>query len=189
MTEEMQKTKGCLQKDRTETKEYAGVQTVIGISHESLVEVNLSSEMLLETVMSRGNMNAAYKRVMSNKGSGGVDNMGLDELLPYLKSHEEELTASILNGRYKPNPVRRVEIPKDNGKKRQLGIPTLVDRVIQQSLSQVYCLQSMNRSSGQAVMASVLTAPHTMRYFALRNSSIKDIHIVLTLTWRSSLIP
>ena len=87
--------------------------------------------------MSRGNMNAAYKRVMSNKGSGGVDNMGLNELLPYLKSHGEELTASILNGRYKPNPVRRVEIPKDNGKKRQLGIPTLVDRVIQQSLSQV----------------------------------------------------
>ena len=137
MTEEMQKTKDCLQIDRTESEDYAGVQTVIGISHESLVEVNLSSEMLLETIMSRGNMNAAYKRVMSNKGSGGVDNMGLDELLPYLKSHGEELTASILNGRYKPNPVRRVEIPKDNGKKRQLGIPTLVDRVIQQSLSQV----------------------------------------------------
>ena len=137
MTEEMQKTKDCLRRDRTESEEYAGVQTVIGISHESLVEVNLSSEMLLETIMSRGNMNAAYKRVMSNKGSGGVDNMGLGELLPYLKSHGEELTASILNGRYKPNPVRRVEIPKDNGKKRQLGIPTVVDRVIQQAIAQV----------------------------------------------------
>ena len=106
----------------SESEEYAGVQTVIGISHESLVEVNLSSEMLLETIMSRGNMNAAYKRVMSNKGSGGVDNMRLEDLLSYLKSHGEELTASILNGRYRPNPVRRVEIPKDNGKKRQLGI-------------------------------------------------------------------
>ena len=84
MTEEMQKTKDCLQIDRTESEDYVGVQTVIGISHESLVEVNLSSEMLLETIMSRGNMNAAYKRVMSNRGSGGVDNMGLDELLPYL---------------------------------------------------------------------------------------------------------
>ena len=112
MTEEMQKTKGCLQRDRTESEEYAGVQTVIGISHESLVEVNLSSEMLLETIMSRGNMNAAYKRVMSNKGSGGVDNMRLEDLLSYLKSHGEELTASILNGRYKPNPVRRVEIDR-----------------------------------------------------------------------------
>ena len=68
MTEEMQKTKGCQQRDRTESEEYAGVQTVIGISQESLVEVNLSSETLLETIMSRGNMNAAYKRVMSNKG-------------------------------------------------------------------------------------------------------------------------
>ena len=137
MTDEMQKTQGCLRRDRTESEEYAGVQTVIGISHDSLVEVNLSSEMLLETILSRGNMNASYKRVISNKGSGGVDNMGLDELLPYLKSHGEELTASILNGRYKPNPVRRVEIPKDNGKKRQLGIPTVVDRVIQQAIAQV----------------------------------------------------
>ena len=56
MTEEKQKTKGCLQKARTESEEYAGVQTVIGISHESLLEVNLSSEMLLETIMSRGSM-------------------------------------------------------------------------------------------------------------------------------------
>ena len=87
--------------------------------------------------MSRGNMNAAYKRVMSNKSSGGIDNMGLDDLLPYLKSSEEELRESLLKGRYKPNPVRRVEIPKDNGKKRQLCVPTLLDRVIQQSLSQV----------------------------------------------------
>ena len=75
------------------------MQTVIDISHESLVEVTLSSEMLLETMMSRVNMNAAYKRVLSNKGRGGVDNMGLDALLPYLKSHREDLTASILNGR------------------------------------------------------------------------------------------
>ena len=137
MTEEMQKTKGCLLRDRTESEEYAGVQTVIDISHESLVEVNLSSQMLLETIVSRVNMNTAYKRVLSNKGSGSVDNMGLDELLPYLKSHGEVLRASILNGRYKPNPVLRVEIPKDNGKKRPLGIPTLVDRVVQQSLLQV----------------------------------------------------
>ena len=130
MTEEMQKTKDYLLRDRTESEEYAGLQTVIDISHDSLVEVNLSSEMLLETIKSRGNMNAAYKRVMSNKGSGGVYNMGLDGLLPYLKRHGEELTASILNGRYKPNPALRVEIPKDNAKKHLLGIPTLVDWVI-----------------------------------------------------------
>ena len=60
MTEEMQKTQGCLLMDRTESEEYAGVQTVIVISHDSLVEVNLSSEMLLETIVSRGNMNSSY---------------------------------------------------------------------------------------------------------------------------------
>lgn len=63
--------------------------------------------------------------------------MEMKELLPYLKLHKEDLKASILNGKYKPQPVRRVEIPKDNGKTRQLGILTLVDRVIQQSISQV----------------------------------------------------
>ena len=149
MTEEKQKTKGCLQIDRTESEDYAGVQTVIGISHESLVEVNLSSEMLLETIMFRGNMNAAYKRVMSNKGSGGVDNMGLDELLPYLKSHGEELTASILNGRYKPNPVRRVEIPKDNGKKRQLGGSwvKVIKKVAEISLSEQILLFIVQREA------------------------------------------
>ena len=63
--------------------------------------------------------------------------MGVDELLPYLRSHGEELRQSIVDGSYKPNPVRRVEIPKDNGKTRPLGIPTVVDRVIQQAISQV----------------------------------------------------
>ena len=63
--------------------------------------------------------------------------MGVDELLPYLRSHGEELRQSIADGSYKPNPVRRVEIPKDNGKTRPLGIPTVVDRVIQQAISQV----------------------------------------------------
>ena len=57
--------------------------------------------------MSRGNMNAAYKRVMSNKSSGGIDNMGLDDLLPYLKSSEEELTESLLKGQAKPSPQSR----------------------------------------------------------------------------------
>ena len=63
--------------------------------------------------------------------------MECKELLPYLKLHKDELKSSILNGKYKPQPVRRVEIPKDNGKTRKLGIPTLVDRVIQQSIAQV----------------------------------------------------
>jgi retron-type reverse transcriptase len=65
-----------------------------------------------------------------------MDGMGADELLTYLTSHKDELLEAILNGKYRPNPVRRVEIPKDNGKKRQLGIYTVVDRVIQQAITQ-----------------------------------------------------
>ena len=67
--------------------------------------------------MSRGNLNRAYKRVKKNKGAGGVDGMKVDELLQYLKDNGEEIRQSILAGKYQPQPVRRVEIPKDKGRK------------------------------------------------------------------------
>jgi group II intron reverse transcriptase/maturase len=82
-------------------------------------------------------LNQAYKRVKSNKGSGGVDKMEVESLLSYLVHHKEELIQSIMEGTYRPNPVRRVEIPKENGKMRMLGIPTVVDRVVQQAIAQV----------------------------------------------------
>ena len=91
----------------------------------------------MERIVSRGNLNKAYKRVKKNKGAGGVDGMSVDELLQYLKDNGEVIRESVLAGKYKPAPVRRVEIPKDNGKKRMLGIPTAVDRVIQQAIAQV----------------------------------------------------
>ncbi|WP_415841386.1 group II intron reverse transcriptase/maturase, partial [Paenibacillus alkaliterrae] len=87
--------------------------------------------------MSRDNLNQAFKRVKANKGSHGIDGMGVDALLQYLKENGEAIKQSILDGTYRPNPVRRVEIPKENGKKRNLGIPTVVDRVIQQAIAQV----------------------------------------------------
>ena len=92
---------------------------------------------MLEAIVSTGNMNQAYKRVKKNKGAGGVDGMKVDELLQYLKDNGEEIRQTISVGKYRPNPVRRVEIPKDNGKTRKLGIPTAVDRVIQQAIAQV----------------------------------------------------
>ena len=92
---------------------------------------------LLEQILERENLNEAYKRVYANKGSSGVDGVTVEELLDYLKEHKVELLESIRKRKYKPQPVRRVEIPKDNGKKRQLGIPTVVDRVIQQAIAQV----------------------------------------------------
>jgi RNA-directed DNA polymerase len=92
---------------------------------------------LLERILERDNLNCAYKRVKSNKGSHGVDGMKVDELLPYLKQHGKALIASILEGTYRPNPVRRVEIPKPDGGIRLLGIPTVVDRMVQQAVAQV----------------------------------------------------
>jgi len=92
---------------------------------------------LLEKILKKENLNEAYKRVYANKGASGVDGVTVEELLDYLKEHKAEILESIRTRKYKPQPVRRVEIPKDNGKKRQLGIPTAVDRVIQQAISQV----------------------------------------------------
>ena len=92
---------------------------------------------LLEEILSRKNLNEAYKRVYANKGASGVDGVDCEELHEHLRVHKAELLESIRSRKYKPQPVRRVEIPKDGGKVRQLGIPTVVDRVIQQAIAQV----------------------------------------------------
>ena len=122
---------------RTESRDKCGVQTYIGIENDNLVEVQLGKDDLLERILSPDNLRKAYKQVVGNKGAGGVDKMGTSELLPYLNLHLGELIETIKSGKYKPTAVRRVEIPKDNGKKRQLGIPTVVDRFVQQAISQV----------------------------------------------------
>lgn len=124
------------QKNSTECKGYEGVQTVIGITENHLVEVNFTTERLMEYIFSPGNLNKAYLQVKRNAGACGVDKMEISDLLPYLRNHKDELIKSLMQGTYRPNPVRRVEIPKDNGKKRSLGIPSVVDRVIQQAISQ-----------------------------------------------------
>lgn len=125
------------QRNRTESEANVGVQTFMGIAENNLVEVHFVKEDLLERILSPSNLNHAYKQVVSNGGKGGVDSMSTEELLPYLRLHKDELVKSLMDGSYRPNPVRRVEIPKGNGKKRQLGIPTVVDRLVQQSICQV----------------------------------------------------
>lgn len=91
---------------------------------------------LLERILSMANLNAAYLQVKRNGGAAGIDKMDCDRLLGYLIEHEEELKERIRQRTYRPNPVRRVEIPKDNGGKRRLGIPTVVDRMFQQAIAQ-----------------------------------------------------
>jgi RNA-directed DNA polymerase len=82
-------------------------------------------------------LNHAYRRVVKNGGSAGVDAMKVEALLPYLKETGESLRQQLLEGKYQPQPVRRVEIPKPGGGVRQLGIPTVVDRMIQQAIARV----------------------------------------------------
>jgi len=124
------------QRDRAELEGYAGGQTYMRITENNFTNVDEPSYGLLEQILSPSNLNKAYKRVKGNDGSGGVDKMGVESLGDYLVTAKDALIQSILDGTYRPNPVRRVEIPKDNGKKRMLGIPTVVDRVIQQAIMQ-----------------------------------------------------
>lgn len=91
---------------------------------------------LIEKILSKENLNEAYLQVFRNKGAAGVDGVRVEELKDYLKKHGARIIADIKARKYQPQPVRRVEIPKDNGKVRMLGIPTVVDRVIQQAIAQ-----------------------------------------------------
>ncbi|HFK1410140.1 TPA: group II intron reverse transcriptase/maturase, partial [Bacillus cereus] len=92
---------------------------------------------LLETILSNQNMNEAYLRVYKNKGASGVDGVTVDELKQYLKENKDELRQRIRTRKYQPQAALRVEIPKENGKMRKLGIPTVVDRVVQQAIHQI----------------------------------------------------
>jgi len=128
---------GFRRRDSAEHEEEGGALIGKRITENNIANGDRKIDGLLEQIVSPENLNRAYKRVKRNKGAGGIDGMGVDELLQYLKDNGEEIRESILAGKYRPAPVRRVEIPKDNGKKRKLGIPTAVDRVIQQAIVQV----------------------------------------------------
>ncbi len=128
---EYQGSLGYPQRDSAEHKEYVGAQSVDG---REIGEQD--GAHLLERILSRGNLNNAYKRVKANKGAPGIDGMTVEDALPWLREHREELLESIRQGKYNPQPVRRKEIPKPDGGVRKLGIPTVVDRIIQQAIAQ-----------------------------------------------------
>lgn len=123
----------CLCEDRVEPKGSKEVRSIV--SRESMEKGG--AEDLLTKVLDRENLNKAYKRVKRNGGAAGIDGMTVEEMLPYLRTHKVELVEQIRSGKYKPQPVRRVEIPKPDGGKRLLGVPTVIDRMIQQALVQV----------------------------------------------------
>lgn len=126
-----------LQMVSAEQKEYAEVFDYRKITEKSGVITDYWTDNQMELILRRDNLNQAYKRVKSNKGASGIDGMQVDELLSFLRANQDTLIQEIRNGKYKPNPVRRVEIPKETkGEFRKLGVPTVVDRVIQQAITQ-----------------------------------------------------
>ena len=122
---------GFLQRDSAEHEEYAEAPNT-----ETRGTEEADGADLLERILDRENLNRAYRRVRANGGAPGIDGMTVEEALPWLKEHGEELLEQIRNGKYKPQPVRRKEIPKPDGGVRKLGIPTVIDRVIQQAIAQ-----------------------------------------------------
>jgi RNA-directed DNA polymerase len=104
---------------------------------EAFDDYEALTESMMEEICEPRNLNQAYKQVRANKGASGVDGMTVKELGSYLREHKEELIKSLLEGSYKPKKVRAVEIPKADGGVRRLGIPTVVDRVVQQAIVQV----------------------------------------------------
>ncbi len=92
---------------------------------------------MIEKVINRKNLLKAYRQVLLNAGSSGVDGMSVKALSHHLKENREKIMTSIINGNYLPQPILGVEIPKSNGKARLLGIPTVIDRLLQQAVSQV----------------------------------------------------
>ena len=131
MTENM--NNGCSQRDSAEHEGYAKASRSF---NQIWKERDSAQPRLLEAILYKDNLNRAYKRVKANKGASGIDGMSVDEALPYLKEHQQELTDRIYRGKYTPSPVRRVEIPKPDGGVRKLGIPTVIDRTIQQAIAQ-----------------------------------------------------
>ena len=131
-------TESCLQRDSAERKGYVR-------AHRSFNRIwkerDSAEPKLLEAILYKDNLNRAYKRVKANKGAAGIDGMTIEEALPYLKEHQQELINRILRGRYTPSPVRRVEIPKPDGGMRKLGIPTVTSYCTPPNDVLKYCLQ------------------------------------------------
>ena len=172
MTAEYRGNKGFLQRDSVEHEGYAEVQS----TDRREGKERGGARDLMEAILDRNNLNRAYQRVKRNRGAAGIDGMTVEEALPWLKEHKGELLQNIREGSYMPSPVRRKEIPKPDGGVRKLGIPTVVDRVIQHAIAQK--LQSIweplfsdssygyrpNRSAQQAVWQVKRYAEQGYRY-------------------------
>lgn len=125
---------GYLCNDTVEPESNRGAHSVV---IPKKAKTKMGADALLEMVLDRNNLNQAFKRVKQNGGSAGIDGMTVDQMLPYLRAHGSNLLEELASGKYRPQPVKRVEIPKPDGGKRLLGVPTVIDRMVQQAIVQV----------------------------------------------------
>ncbi len=130
---DVENKESCLQRDSAERKGYVR-------AHRSFNRIwkerNSTEPDILGKILNKDNLNRAYERVKANKEAPGIDRMTVEEASQWLKEHNHELTERIRKGHYTPSPVRRVEIPKPDGGMQKLGIPTVIDRIIQQAMTQ-----------------------------------------------------
>ena len=123
----------CSQRDSAEREGYVR-------AHRSFRRIwkerDSAQPELLEEILEKGNLNRAFKRVKANKGAPGIDGITVEEIGAYLRENQKELIERIRRGKYTPDPVKRVEIPKPDGGIRKLGIPTVKDRIFQQAITQ-----------------------------------------------------
>lgn len=128
--------KGYFQNVGLEASDIGKALSISTVSDNPRNGENAYSGNLLEKILLRDNLNQAYRQVVRNKGKQGIDGMTVAELLPYLKENGEQLRQDVLQGKYQPKSVRSAEIPKAGKGVRRLGIPTVIDRMIQQAISQ-----------------------------------------------------
>lgn len=129
----------CSSKARSGGDEQYSSEPILGaeINTAAIEQTKAEQPITIETVITRANLMLAYQRVVENKGAAGVDHLSVTEFKPWLKQHWPTIKAHLIAGSYLPQAIRRVDIPKPNGEVRTLGIPTVVDRLIQQAIAQV----------------------------------------------------
>jgi group II intron reverse transcriptase/maturase len=166
--QKISETDSCQAEDRAELEVMLGVQGYFWINENEITD--RSDNMgILEYILSPGNLQRALQQVVSNKGVSGIDQMQTRELKDYVIKHLDEIRTNILSGKFKPQAVKRVEIPKAGGKVRQLGIPTVIDRMIQQAINQfltpIYERQFSDNSFGFRPHRSAHDALHQVRKY------------------------
>ena len=172
------KEESCLQRNSAEHKGYVRAHR----SFNRIWKERDSAEPdLLGKILDKDNLNRAFKRVKANKGAPGIDGMTIDETLMYLREHNHEIVDRIRKGHYTPSPVRRVEIPKPDGGVRKLGIPTIIDRTIQQAIAQqmipIYEILFSENSFGYRPGKSAKDAIRKVKEYAEQGYILSLIHI------------